>query len=97
MAAFHAHVGAIFIEPDEFLGSLPQPRVIVAGDPHVGTQQRKAARTARQALGNDRQVGSLLGSNAHATRIALPAGRADRRKLGQLRAVPSAHGTSNIE
>jgi hypothetical protein len=64
VAVDHAHVGAILVKPHELVRPMPQAMVIVAGDPHVAREQRETTRAARQALGNNRQIGSLLRSSA---------------------------------
>jgi len=98
MAFLHAHVGPIFVEPDQLGSSRPEPGVILAADPHVAAQQRKAARSARQALGDDRQMWSVLGSRPGPQAVELrcesagaPAQEALPQQAGQHGAASGGH------
>ncbi len=54
MSICHTEIGAVAVEPHELVGVISQPRVIVARDPNVGREPRKAAGAAGEALWNIR-------------------------------------------
>jgi hypothetical protein len=55
VALRHAQISAIAIKPDELFGPLRETRMVAARDTHIVGQLRKATRSARQTLGDDRQ------------------------------------------
>ena len=97
MPVRHAHVRADAVEPDEVFGAVTEAGVIVACYAHVGAEQRKATRAARQALGDGVQILTLLGSGHRvATFGARRSAGAPRPRTG--RAVLALHeGSIGVE